>query len=210
MQKMYSNYNTMKTKLVLYFFLALMAGLIITAIVVPEVLRNILQQPELYPHMLFVHILATTLFFANAVVGMFWERQSLRSGKKAVILHTYATVSWLDAHLSSPLIILSVLSGISLSMMMGDFWQIGWLSSSFILFILSGLIWVLSDIPTQYRLKRLLAELNPDDEGLPEALINLYTIRWWIGLAGVLPLFVVFILMVYKPDIPTLAALFKF
>jgi uncharacterized membrane protein len=200
----------MKTKYVLYFFLVLMAGLIITALLFPAMLANLLQQPQLYPHILFVHILATTLFFANAVVGMFWERQSLRSGKKAVILHTYATVSWLDAHLSSPLIILSVLSGISLSMMMGDLWQIGWLSSSFILFMLSGLIWVISDIPTQYRLKRLLADLNPSEEALPEALIRLYTVRWWIGLAGVLPLLIVFILMVYKPDIPALSALFKF
>ena len=199
----------MKTKYVLYFFLGLMALLILTAIFFPAVLTDLLKQPALYPHLLFVHILSTTLFFANAVIGMFWEGLSLRSEKKEVILHTYTSVSWLDAHLSSPLIILSVLSGISLSLIMGNLWQIGWLSASFILFILSGLLWVVSDIPTQYRLKALMAELKPSDEALPEALMGLYRLRWWIGLAGVLPLLLVFILMVYKPDIPAVAALFR-
>lgn len=199
----------MKTKYILYFFLALMGGLIFMAILFPSVLTGFLKRPELYPHILFIHVLSTTLFFANAVVGMFWEGRSLVSGKKEVILHTYGTVTYLDARFSSPLIILSVLSGISLSMIVGDLWQIGWLSLSLILFMLSGAIWVISDIPTQYRLKKLLSELKPEDEKLPDELIQIYKQRWWIGIAGVAPLFIVFILMVYKPDIPAPAVLFK-
>ncbi len=198
----------MKTNHVLVGLLALMAGMIVFAIFFKAEFIAFLNQPALYGHALFIHIAAATLFFANAVVGMVWERRSLASGRKDVILHTYATVSWIDARLSSPLIILSVLSGLSLGFMMGDLWQIGWLSVGFVLFLLSGIFWVVSDIPTQYKVKRLTALLDPADQVLPAELARLLRLRWWISLAGVAPLVVVFALMVYKPDIPSVASLF--
>ncbi|MDD3981820.1 MAG: DUF2269 family protein [Spirochaetales bacterium] len=201
--------STMKTKYVLYVFLALMAGLIVLAIFFHAQFMALLDQPALRSHALFVHIAAATLFFANAAVGMIWEKRSLASGRKEVILHTYNTVAWIDARFSSPLIILSLVSGLMLSVIMGDLWQIGWLSWAFILFMLSGVFWVVSDIPTQYKVKRLMASLNEADEALPEELMRLLKLRWWISLAGVAPLVVVFILMVYKPDIPALAQLFQ-
>ncbi len=191
----------MKTKHVLIGLLAIMAGMILFAVLFPVALRALLNQPALYGHALFVHIVSATLFFANAVVGMLWELGSLRSGRKEVILHTYGTVSRLDARFSSPLIILSVMAGLMLSMIMGDMWSIGWLSLGFLLFLLSGVVWIASDIPTQYRVKKLVASLDPEDETLPAELTRLLKMRLWVSLAGVLPLVAVFALMVYKPEI---------
>ena len=198
----------MKTKYILSVFLTIMAGLIAFALFFREEFIAVLNRPALYSHALFVHITAASLFFANAVIGMLWETRSLASGRKEVILHTYATVAWLDARFSSPLIVLSLVTGLSLSFMMGDIWEIGWLSLGFILFILSGLVWVVSDIPTQSKVKRLMAALKPEDPSLPEELVQLLKLRWWIGLAGVMPLVLVFALMVYKPDIPAPASWF--
>ena len=199
----------MKTKFILSVSLTIMAGLIAFALFFREEFIAVLNRPALYSHALFVHITAASLFFANAVIGMLWEMRSLASGRKAVILHTYATVAWLDARFSSPLIVLSLVTGLSLSFMMGELWEIGWLSLGFILFLLSGIIWLASDIPTQYKVKKLMAELKPADPSLPEELVRLLKLRWRIGLAGVAPLVVVFVLMVYKPDIPTLASWFR-
>jgi len=199
----------MKTKFILSVSLTIMAGLIAFALFFREEFIAVLNRPALYSHALFVHITAASLFFANAVIGMLWEMRSLASGRKEVILHTYATVAWLDARFSSPLIVLSLVTGLSLSFMMGELWEIGWLSLGFVLFLLSGLIWIASDIPTQYKVKRLMANLDPGDPALPEELLRLLKLRWRIGLAGVAPLMVVFILMVYKPDIPTLVSLFR-
>lgn len=201
--------QVMKTKPVLYIALAIMAGLIVFALFSRDTFIALLYRPELSGHALFVHVLATTLFFANAVLGMAWENRSLASGRKDVILHTYSTVAWLDARLSSPLIILSVVSGLMLAFVMGDLWQIGWLAAGFMLFMLSGVFWVVSDIPTQYKVKHLLATLDPAAEELPAELTRLLKLRWWISLAGVVPLVVVFVLMVYKPDIPAPATLFR-
>ena len=199
----------MKTQYILFVSLTIMAGLIAFALFFREEFIALLNQPALYSHALFVHVTAASLFFANAVVGMLWEMRSLASGRKEVILHTYATVAWLDARFSSPLIVLSLVAGLSLSFIMGELWEIGWLSLGFLLFLLSGLIWVASDIPTQYKVKRLMANLDPGDPSLPEELLRLLKLRWRIGLAGVAPLVIVFILMIYKPDIPTLASWFR-
>lgn len=199
----------MKTKHVLSGFLALMAGMVLFALFFPAELKGLLDQPALSGHALFVHVVSTTLFFGNAVVGMLWESRSLKSGRKEVFLHTYATVSWLDARFSSPLIVLSVLSGVTLSLILGDLWRIGWLSLGFALFLLSGLVWVAGDIPTQYRVKRLVAGLDPADETLPPELVRLLRLRLRISLAGVLPLAAVFALMVYKPELPPLGQWFR-
>jgi len=199
----------MKTKFILIGSLAIMATLIIFALFFTEEFIALLNQPALYIHARFIHIVAVTLFFSNAVLGMLWEKRSLVSGRAEVILHTYRTVAWVDAMISSPLVILSVVSGLALSFMMGDLWQIGWLSAGFVLFILSGVFWVLSDIPTQYRVKNLMATLDPASTELPAELVRLLKLRWWISLAGVAPLVIVFVLMVYQPDIPGLASWFR-
>jgi len=199
----------MKTKIFLMGSLAVMAGLILFALFFTEEFIALLNQPALYIHARFIHIVAVTLFFSNAVLGMLWEKRSLVSGRAEVILHTYRTVAWVDARLSSPLIILSVIAGLALGFMLGDLWQIGWLSAGFVLFILSGVFWVLSDIPTQYRVKNLMATLDPASTELPAELVRLLKLRWWISLAGVAPLVIVYVLMVYQPDIPALGSLFR-
>ncbi len=197
--------SIVKTKYVLFGFLAIMAGMIGFAIVFQETFISFLKHPAIYRHARFLHIAAVTLFFANAVVGILWERQSLASGSKEVILHTYNTVAFLDSRFSSPLIILSVLGGLSLSFNIGELWQIGWLSVSFLLFLFSGILWIVSDIPTQYKIKQLTSNLNPGDQTLPGELIRLLKLRWWISIAGVISLVIIFMLMVYKPEITAVA-----
>jgi uncharacterized membrane protein len=198
----------MKTKRVLVIFLSIMAAMIVLAVVFSDQLTALLDRPALYRHALFTHIVAVTLFFANAVIGILWESRSLTAGRAGVILHTYKTVTWLDARVSSPLIVVSLISGIMLSIMMGDMWQIGWLSLAFLLFLFSGLVWVASDIPTQYKIKKLLAEVDPDQQTLPGELMRILKIRMWISMAGVAPLLAVFVLMVYKPEIAPVAQWF--
>lgn len=189
--------------------LVLMAVMILSAVLFPDELRELLGRPSAYRHVLFAHILVVTLFFANAVVGILWESRSLASGRRDIIFHTYETVAWLDARFSSPLIILSVITGVMLTFLLGDLWQIGWLSLAFLLFLFSGLVWVVSDIPTQYKIKKLIKEVDLATETIPGQLMRLLKLRLWISLAGVVPLLMVFILMVYKPEITPVALWFR-
>ena len=198
----------MKKNRVLMFFLAIMAGMIFLAVIFPDQLKEFLNRPSLYRHVRFAHIVAVTLFFANAVIGILWESRSLASGRPEAILHTYDTVTWLDARFSSPMIVVSLITGIMLSIMLGDMWQIGWLSLAFLLFLFSGLVWVVSDIPTQYKIKKLICDVTPGAQTLPHELMRLLKMRLWISMAGVLPLITVFALMVYRPEIVPVARWF--
>ena len=197
------------TKIILLLLLAVMAAMILGAVFFKEAFISLMQQPMLQNHARMMHIAAVTIFFANAVVGMIWERRSLATGNKEIILFTYNTVTLLDSLLSSPLIILSLIGGLSLSFRLGELMQIGWLSVSFLLFLFSGLVWVITDIPTQYKVKRLIASIRPEDRTLPSELIRIMKLRWWVGIAGVLPLVVAFFLMVYKPDMIAVAEWFR-
>jgi len=197
------------TKIVLSVFLVIMAGMIVSAVFFKDAFIALMKQPTLLNHARFIHIAAVTLFFSNAVVGMIWERRSLATGNKEIILYTYNTVTFLDSLLSSPLIILSLIGGLSLSFRLGELMQIGWLSVSFLLFMLSGLVWVITDIPTQYKVKRLISSIKPEDNTLPVELVRIMNLRWWVGIAGVLPLAVALILMVYKPEMTALADWFR-
>lgn len=199
----------MKSKTILIILLAVMAVMILSSIIFLDELKELLHRPSAYRHMLFAHILVVSLFFANAVIGILWESRSLVSGRREVIFHTYETVSWLDARFSSPMIIASVITGVMLTLMLGDLWQIGWLSLAFLLFLFSGVVWIVSDIPTQYKIKKLMKDVDPAAEGIPDELMRLLKMRLWISLAGVVPLVAVFILMVYKPDITPVGLWFR-
>ena len=199
----------MKTKIPLLISLGIMGVLIVLGIIIPDTLMNFFRKPALRPHALFVHIISVSLFFANAVFGILWEAKSFASKNGVIILHTYRTVTWLDAIISSPLIIISVLSGIILTASIGSIWQIGWLSYSFIIYLFSGIVWIVLDIPTQYIIKNTLKEVKQDSSELPPDLVRVLGKRLRISLIGTIPLLIVFILMIYKPDLPAIAHIFS-
>lgn len=195
----------MTTKLLLKTELALMLALLGAGVFFPQAFTRLLSQPPLYIHVKFVHILAVTLFFANAVIGTIWETRSLLQGTPEIIRYTYRTVVWLDAVFTAPLILISVLSGIMLATILGGVGTIGWISNALYLFLFSGAVWIAADIPTQYRINRHFEALPADATALPRPLTRLLWWRLAISAAGTLPLLVIFYLMIHKPDLPTVA-----
>lgn len=194
----------MKAKRALAFQLAAMALLIALAAAFPDRFAAALARPGLYAHAKFVHVLAVALFFGNVVIGTLWEARCLLSKRADVIRFTYETVAWLDAFFTAPLVLLVVLSGLTLATALGGLWSMGWLTAAFGLFLLSGLVWVAADIPTQYRIKRLFAAVPPRTETLPPELTRVLWFRLGLNVFAIVPLLVVFGLMVHKPDLPAL------
>lgn len=197
----------MNTRRILGLELAVMAVLVLAAVLLPEQFATFIARPELYLHAKFVHILSVTLFFANVVIGTLWETRSLLSGNASHIRFTYQTVAWLDAVFTAPLILVSLLSGLVLGTVLGGIFSIGWLASAFALFVLSGLVWVTLDIPTQYKVKRLFAETPAESETLPPELLRVLRFRLRLNVFAIALLFVVFYLMVHKPELPGLRGL---
>ena len=194
----------MNTRRILGIELAVMAVLVLVAVLFPDRFATFIARPELYLHAKFVHILSVTLFFANVVIGTLWETRSLLSGNASHIRFTYATVAWLDAVFTAPLVLLSLLSGLLLGTVLGGIFSIGWLASAFALFVLSGLVWVTLDIPTQYKVKRLFAETPEESPTLPDELLRVLRFRLRLNVFAIALLSVVFYLMVHKPELPAI------
>jgi uncharacterized membrane protein/predicted NAD-dependent protein-ADP-ribosyltransferase YbiA (DUF1768 family) len=192
----------MNTKIVLGIHLAVMASLIGFAILFPAQFTALLKHPDLYLHAKFTHVFCVTLFFANVVIGTIWETRSLVNGQADIIRYTYQTVAWLDAVFTAPLIIVSLVSGLILVTILGGVWSMGWVALAFCLFVLSGIFWVVADIPTQYRLNKLLGATDPKSPTLPPAVTHLLWYRLLINITAILILIVVFALMIYKPTLP--------
>ena len=194
----------------LSFYLSLMAGLLAFAHFFPEPFRNLLNHDDWYLQAKFVHVVSVTLFFANVIIGTIWEWRSLRSKREEIIRYTYQTVTWLDAVFTAPLVILAVISGIMLATILGGVWNIGWVSTAFSLFLLSGMLWIIADIPTQYLVKRLFASMENGACSIPLRLTRLLWLRMLINLVSIVPLTFIFYLMVNKPEMPTVGRWLKF
>lgn len=98
---------------------------------------------------------------------------------------------------------MALVSGLMLGTLAGGVFSSGWLVVAFALFALSGLVWLLLDIPTQYRVKRLMSDVPMDAKELPEAVLRLLRFRLGLSAGAIGLLFVVLTLMVHKPDLPS-------
>lgn len=199
----------MKTHWILGAQLAAMALLILVGLLFPEPFLRLFEQPDFYLHAKFIHILSVSLFFANVVIGTIWETRSLLSGDPTIVRHTYRTVKWLDAVFTAPLILVAVLSGIMLGTILGGVWTLGWLSIAFCVFLVSGVLWLIADIPTQHKITRLFENTKIDEKELPARLTKLLWLRLGINLVSIVPLLFIFSLMVHKPDLPRVGTWFQ-
>jgi uncharacterized membrane protein len=137
------------------------------------------------------------------VIGTIWETRSLLSKRAEIIRYTYETVAWLDAVFTAPLILVALVSGLMLGTLAGGVFSIGWLVVAFAIFALSGVVWLALDVPTQYRMKRLMSDVPRDADELPEAVLRLLRFRLALNMGAIALLLVVFTLMVHKPDLPS-------
>jgi len=189
-------------------YLGIMAGLIGFGLVFPTFFKTLFSHPEFYIYAKFFHVLSVTLVFANAVIGTLWETRGLLSKNAQIVRYTYKTVTWMDSVFTAPLVVLSVLSGILMATSLGGVWTIGWLSVAFVIFLFSGLFWVMLDIPTQYRVNKLFNALTENVEVLPSQINRLLWFRLGVNLFSLVPLTIIFFLMIFKPEIAPLQEFF--
>lgn len=186
-----------------------MGVMILVGLLIPEQFKSFFSHPEMHLYAKFAHILSVTLVFANAVIGTLWETRGLLSRRSEVIRYTYETVTWMDSVFTAPLVLIAVASGILMATNLGGVWGIGWLSCAFVIFLVSGVVWVCLDIPTQYRVNRLFSELPKSSESLPRQIIKLLWFRLGMNVLSLFPLILIFFLMIFKPEIEPVQNLFK-
>ena len=155
----------------------------------------------MFQALLVLHILAAVVFVGNIITAAFWKTRADRSGNLETIAITARSLLQADYIFTAPGLVVLLATGI---------WMVGlkdwarfqepWLGGSFVLLIITGIIWLAVLLPQQCRMVRLAQEgadagaLSPD---------YLKAGRIWSmfgGVATLLPVLILF-LMVFKPGL---------
>ncbi len=149
--------------------------------------------------LLALHILAAVIFVGNIITAAFWKTRADRSGNLETIAITARSLLQADYTFTAPGIVVLLITGI---------WMVGlsdwarfqepWLGGSFVLLIITGVIWLTVLLPQQRRMVRLAQE-GADAGALgPEYRRAGRIWSMFGGIATLLPILILF-LMVFKP-----------
>ncbi len=148
-----------------------------------------------------IHIVSAVVFIGNIITAAYWKVRADRSGNLDIIAMTTQGLLRADYMFTLPGIVGLLVTGIAL-VGITDWarFQEPWLSLSFILLIVTGIIWAAILLPLQRRMARL-AQLGAAS-GTPDPDYRRASKRWamFSGIATLLPLVTLF-LMVLKPGI---------
>lgn len=110
----------------------------------------------MHPLMRNLYILAVALFLGNIITGLFWKAHGDRTRDPRIMAHTIAGIIRCDRWFTLPGVALSVAFGIGAAMAAGvPFLRTAWIWESILLFVVSGLAFVLEVAPLQVRLRAL-------------------------------------------------------
>ena len=149
--------------------------------------------------LLLLHILAAVIFMGNIITAAFWKVRADRSGSLETMALTSRAVLLADYIFTGPGIVALLVTGIWMVGLTGwGRFQEPWLGVSFVLLILTGVIWAGVLIPLQFRMVRLSRQALAAG-----ALDPAYTRtgRLWAMFGGVATLIpvVILVLMVLRP-----------
>ena len=151
--------------------------------------------------LLFLHILAAIVFVGNIITAAFWKVRADRSGNLETIAITTRSLLQADYAFTVPGIVVMLVTGIGM-VGLTDWarFQEPWLGSSFVLLIITGIIWLAVLLPQQRRMVRFSREGADAGTLGPEYGKASRTWAMFGGIATLLPVLILF-LMVLKPGI---------
>lgn len=128
-----------------------------------------------------LHILGSSLFLGNIIVSAFWKVLADRTGNYSVIRFATRLVNVTDAVFTGLGATLLLVTGHLLAGNYGGILSNDWILWSYVLFGVSGAIWIAVLIPIQFRQAQML-RMSPTEE-IPKEYYRLT--RLWT-LAGIL------------------------
>ena len=153
--------------------------------------------------LLVLHILAAIIFVGNIITSAFWKVRADRSGNLETIAITARSLLQADYIFTAPGIVVLLVTGIWMVGSSARGWagfQEPWLGGSFVLLIITGIIWLAVLLPQQRRMVRLAQE--GADAGALGPEYHKASRIWSMfgGVATLLPVLILF-LMVVKPGL---------
>jgi uncharacterized membrane protein len=147
-----------------------------------------------------LHVLAVVLFLGNIITGLFWKAHGDRTADPRIIAHTLAGIIRSDRWFTIPGVVLIIVFGVAAAIFGRlPLLRTGWIWQSIILFIASGLAFMLQVAPLQRRLLALAAAAASGQQW-EESTYRQLSRRWefW-GVVAILTPLAAVVLMVFKP-----------
>lgn len=147
-----------------------------------------------------IHVIAVIAFLGNITTGLFWHSHAARTRDPRLLAHTMAGIIRSDRLFTNPGAFLIVAAGIAAAIAGGHpILRTGWIFWTLMLFIVSGLSFMLRVVPLQRRL-RALAETGVRDGSFDFDSYHRLARQWemWGAVALLTPL-AGLALMVLKP-----------
>ncbi|MBI1731712.1 MAG: DUF2269 family protein [Gammaproteobacteria bacterium] len=145
-----------------------------------------------------LHITAVVMFLGNITTGLFWHRLAARTRDPGLLAHTMDGIIRSDRLFTIPGVIIIVITGV-LAAIYGNLplLRTGWIAWALVLFIVSGLAFMLRVAPLQRQLPNM-ARASDFEYTWYHAL----ALRWegWGSLALLTPV-AAMVIMVLKPGL---------
>lgn len=145
----------------------------------------------------FLHVTGVVMLMGNITVTAIWKFFADRDGRPEILSYAQKLVTYTDWSMTVWGVVLIMGGGYFMAVSAGFPLGQGWLLWSQVLFVLSGLIWLLVIVPIQVKQARLAKAFAPGDAGQAYRSLSRRWLAW--GLVSTVPLVAATWLMVVKP-----------
>lgn len=145
----------------------------------------------------FLHVTGVVMLMGNITVTAIWKFFADRDGRPEILTYAQKMVTYTDWSMTVWGVVLIMGGGYFMAVSAGFPLGQGWLLWSQVLFVLSGLIWLLVIVPIQVKQARLAKAFAAGDVGEAYRALSRRWLAW--GLVSTVPLVAATWLMVIKP-----------
>src|SRR2546428_9343509 len=147
-----------------------------------------------------LHVVAVVLFLGNITTGLFWHLHAARTKDAKLLAHTMDGIIGSDRIFTVPGVVLIIVTGFAAAIYgQLPILRTGWILWTLVLFLASGVIFMIRVAPLQRRL-RALAQAGVQSGTFDYGAYRAVAVRWELwGAAALLTPFAGLELMVLKP-----------
>ena len=149
-----------------------------------------------------LHVIAVIAFLGNVTTGLFWHAHAARTRDPKLLAHSMEGIIRSDRLFTVPGVIGIIVTGVAAAIY-GNYpiLRTGWILWTLILFVVSGLIFMIRVAPLQRQL-HALAEAAVQSGTFEYARYHALAVRWEVwGAAALLTPVAGLVLMVLKPSL---------
>ena len=146
-----------------------------------------------------IHVIAAIIFLGNITLGFFWKFRAEKLKERQRLAETFTSIINADRLFTMPSVVIILVFGIGNAQLFGyNLISTGWIFWSIVLYVISGLAFMIRVVPLQ---KKILA-LTSDENKFNWDEYNKLSGKWnlWGTIATITP-WIAVILMVLKPTL---------